>query len=73
MLVFTVPGLGRVTSSPFAGKVAPSEEVVAFEYRANLEERIHRAVIQAAREANARSEIFDGITFEREVIAVNEL
>jgi hypothetical protein len=74
MLTFHVNGLGRVTASAtLTRRTPPSAEVRAAQEREDCEDRLRYAVITAAKEARARGEVFDGITFEREVIAVNEL
>jgi hypothetical protein len=53
--------------------VAPSQEVVAAQLREELEERLHRALFQAARDARANGRILNVLAFEREVVNAGEL
>jgi hypothetical protein len=73
VLSFTLNGYRVTSRPPEPRRTPPSEEVLAAQRRADFHERLHRAVITAAKEAWARGEIFDGITFEREVVQAGEL
>jgi hypothetical protein len=65
--------------SALTGRVAevhatePSPEVQSEEQSRKMNERVHRALFAAVREANARGEILDILAWEREVVLTEEL
>jgi hypothetical protein len=73
VLAFTINGYRVTTSPPFPRGVAPSEEVRAEQAREDFQERLHRAVITAAREARERGEVLDARRFDIEVVQTGEL
>jgi len=62
---------GFVAETPAA--IPASAEVQAEADRKEMTERVHRALFSAVREANARGEILDVMTWEREVVLTEEL